>query len=141
MLSLLAALALAAPASADSIVYTKGADVWVAEPDGSGERQVSRDGSAALPYQSPSQADDGTIVAQRGTRFVRLDRNGAVLATLNSVLTDKPAGISAVGPFDPQVSPDGTLKPRAKPRGLQRHARGNAGRPAQTTRRPALTAK
>jgi hypothetical protein len=108
LLSVLAALALAAPASADSIVYTKGPDIWVAEPDGSGERQVTRDGTSVLPYQSPSQADDGTIVAQRGTRFLRLDRNGAVLATLNSVLTNKPDGISAVGPFDPQVSPDGS---------------------------------
>ena len=103
LLSVLAALALAAPASADSIVYTKDTDVWVAAPDGSGARQLTRDGG----YQSPSQADDGTIVAQRGTRFVRLDRSGAVLATFNSVLTDKPLGIDAVGPFDPQVSPDG----------------------------------
>ena len=108
LVALLAGLSFARAASADSLVYTKGADVWVAAPDGSGERQVTHDGSAALPYQSPSQADDGTIVAQRGSRFVRLDRSGAVLATMSSVLTDKPAGIDAIGPFDPQVSPDGT---------------------------------
>ena len=106
--ALAAGLSFARAANADSLVYTKGADVWVAASDGSGERQVTHDGSAALPYRSPSQADDGTIVALRGTRFVRLDRDGAVLATMSSVLTDKPAGIDAVGPFDPQVSPDGT---------------------------------
>ena len=45
---------------------------------------------------------------QRGTQFQRLDRAGRVLSTVNSVLTGKPAGINAVGPFDPVISPDGT---------------------------------
>ena len=93
-----------AAARADSIVYTKDTDVWVAAPDGSRARAVTHGGG----YASPSQADDGTILVQRGTRFVRLSRRGRTLATLDSVLTGKPAGIDAIGPFDPQVSPDGT---------------------------------
>src|SRR5688500_9642965 len=69
------ALLLPAAASADSIVYTKDHDVWLARPDGSGARQLTRDGA----YQSPTQANDGTILAQRGTRFIRLDRAGRTL--------------------------------------------------------------
>ena len=98
------ALLVPAAASADSIVYTKDHDVWLARPDGSGARQLTRDGG----YQSPTQANDGTILAQRGTRFIRLDRAGRPLATLNSVLTDAPVTAGAVGPFDPRLSPDGT---------------------------------
>jgi hypothetical protein len=101
---LLALLLLPTAAHADSIVYSKGHDVWVAEPDGTSARQITTAGG----YQSPTQADDGTILVQRGTRFERLDRAGRTLSSINSVLTDKPAGIRAVGPFDPVVSPDGT---------------------------------
>lgn len=100
----IALLLLPAAAHADSIVYTKAHDVWVSEPDGSSARQLTTDGG----YQSPTQADDGTILVQRGTRFLRLDRSGRVLATIDSVLTGKPATVSAVGPFDPVISPDGT---------------------------------
>lgn len=96
-------LLLPTAAHADSIVYTKGNDVWLAAPDGSSARPVTSGGG----YQSPTQSNDGTILAQRGTRFVRMDRQGRVLATLKSVLTDKPANIRAVGPFDPVLSPDG----------------------------------
>jgi WD40-like Beta Propeller Repeat len=99
------ALLLPATASADSIVYTTSSDdVWLARPDGSGARQLTRGGG----YQSPTQANDGTILVQRGTRFIRLDRAGRTLATLDSVLTGAPANVSAVGPFDPRISPDGT---------------------------------
>jgi hypothetical protein len=98
------ALLLPAAASAGSIVYTKDHDVWLARPDGSDARQLTRDGG----YQSPTQANDGTILAQRGTRFIRLDRAGRTLATLDSVLTGAPATVTAVGPFDPRISPDGT---------------------------------
>jgi hypothetical protein len=49
--SLLAlALLLPAAASADSIVYTKGHDVWVARPDGSSARQLTSGGG----FQSPT---------------------------------------------------------------------------------------
>jgi WD40 repeat protein len=102
----LVALALLAPAaaSADSIVYTKNGDVWLARPDGSEARALTSGGG----YQSPTQANDGTILVQRGTRFYRLDRAGRPHATLNSVLTGAPATVNAVGPFDPRISPDGT---------------------------------
>jgi hypothetical protein len=104
LLPVLLLLLLPAAAHADSIVYMKGSEVWVAQPDGSSARQVTRGGG----YLSPTQADAGTILVQRGTQFQRLDRSGRVLSTVNSVLTGKPSGINAVGPFDPVISPDGT---------------------------------
>ena len=61
----LAAAALAAAAwgastaRADSIVYVKGNAIWASSPDG--KRQVQL--AANRRFASPSQADDGTIVA------------------------------------------------------------------------------
>ena len=108
-LSALLALAAAPAASADSIVFTKDANVWVAAPDGSGQRAVTTDGSAAAPYSDPSQADDGTILARRGTQLLRIDRQGNALGpAMPTVMTSKPANVNAVGPFDPRISPDGT---------------------------------
>lgn len=62
------ALALLAPAAtqASSIVFIKNHNVWLANANGSGQARVTRDGTAANPYYSPSQADNGTIVALRG---------------------------------------------------------------------------
>jgi hypothetical protein len=104
LIAMLALLLLPAAASADSIVYSKDQDVWVAEPDGSDARRITSGGG----YLSPTQANDGTILVQRGTRFVRLDRAGRTLATLDSVMTGIPGNINAAGPFDPVISPDGT---------------------------------
>lgn len=73
------ALATAAPAAADSIAYIKASNVWLANPDGSGQYQVTTDGTASSPYASPSQADDGTIVAVRNFRLHRMRQNGEQL--------------------------------------------------------------
>jgi hypothetical protein len=95
-------LALAASAHASSIVYIHAGNVWLANPDGSGQYQVTLDGSAAEPYSSPSQAQDGTIEAVRGQKLYRMTQNGTLL--------NAPFATSAVGspPLDPQISPDGT---------------------------------
>ena len=109
ILSLLFLLAMAAPAAADSLVYVKDGNLFSARPDGTDQRQLTQDGSPQDPYSSPSQADDGSIVAIRGSRFHRFDRNGRSLGPpLDSLLTRKPAAIGAVGPFDARVSPDGS---------------------------------
>jgi hypothetical protein len=69
---LAAAVAVAIPAAAraDSIVYLKGGQVWVANADGLGARQFT-----VHPYgwSSPSQADDGTIVVAGGLSRVNAD--------------------------------------------------------------------
>ena len=95
-------------AHASSLVYVKDYNVWLANPDGTGARQLTTDGFKELPYESPSQADDGTILAGRGLKFVKLDRQGHQIGPLlPSILVGKPANALAVGPFDPKLSPDG----------------------------------
>jgi hypothetical protein len=105
----LAALAISpAVASADSIVYIKDSNVWLAKPDGTGSYQVTTDGTAEHPYRSPSQADDGTIAVGHGERILRMRQNGAVLNDL-----DPPTLMNSVShpmdgvPVDVAISPDG----------------------------------
>jgi hypothetical protein len=103
-----ALLVCAGSAQASSLVYIKNYNVWTANPDGTGERQLTTDGFKELPYESPSQADDGTILAARGLKFVKLDRQGHRIGPLlHSILVGKPANALAIGPFDPKLSPDG----------------------------------
>jgi hypothetical protein len=97
-----AAFALAATAGADSIVYVKDGNVWLTSPDAAKQYQVTFDGG----YSSPSQADDGTIVALRAKQFVRMNRSGAQLnAPFAGIGT---SGGDFYGPYEPRVSPDGT---------------------------------
>src|SRR5687768_12588065 len=104
-----ACLALAGPASADSIVYIKDHNVWVASPDGSKQHQVTSDGAADWRYSSPSQADDGTIVAAKGTDIVRMKQNGEVLSSFDPPATTDSAGQHIDGvPLGVKVSPDGS---------------------------------
>jgi hypothetical protein len=96
-----AAGALAATASADSIVYVKDGNVRLTSPDAAKQIQVSFDAG----YASPSQADDGTIVALHGKQFVRMDRSGHRLsAPFDGIGT---SGGNFYGPYEPRVSPDG----------------------------------
>lgn len=91
-------------AAADSLVFVKENNVWLSKPDGTGQYQVTLDGTADNPYQSPSQADDGTIVAMRkspnGGPLYRMKQNG-------ELINEIPVGALIAGPFAPQVSPDG----------------------------------
>lgn len=88
-----------AQANAASIVYTKDGNVWIANPDGSGQYQVTLDGSPTFPYIHASQSDDGTIVANRGDKLYVLRQNGAVVRTIDTIL----------GNGNPEISPDGLL--------------------------------
>ncbi len=103
------ALLAAGPAMADSIVYEKASNIWIANPDGSGQYQVTTDGTGARPYNDPSQADDGTIVAGHGQDIVRLRQNGQVLARFDPPGTTDSAGQPIDGvPQDLSVTPDGS---------------------------------
>ena len=103
------AVVAAAPASADSLTFIKGYNVWLANPDGSGQYQVTLDGTAGSPYESPSQADDGTIVAirrppgQRNQLF-RMSQSGGLLNPPINTPAPGPAGA-----LDAKVSPNGQL--------------------------------
>jgi WD40-like Beta Propeller Repeat len=98
-------------ASASSLVFIKENNIWLANPDGSGQYQVTLDGTAENPYFSPSQADDGTIVA---ARYVPggLGREGMLFRMhQNGQLLNPPFGTeSPLGNVeDPRVSPDGNV--------------------------------
>lgn len=96
-------LALAGTAAADSLVYIKDGNVWVAEPDGTAAREITTKGG----YDLPTQADDGTIMA-KGDGFERFDRAGKKLKAPSSMAL--PPGIALVGQYitDLDLSPDGT---------------------------------
>jgi hypothetical protein len=98
-------LVIAAPASADSIAFIKGGDVWLATPDGSRQVQVTRTGT----YSYVSQADDGTMIALApGERLHKLSRTGAVLADFTTYVSDGGPVSRFAGPFNPEISPDGS---------------------------------
>ena len=104
--SLVAVAAVAAPAAADSMVYVKDGNVWLANADGSSPYQVTLDGTAANPYESSSEADDGTIVAIRQVpgqrrRIYRMTQSGGLL---NPPINTPAPGTGAI---DARVSPDG----------------------------------
>ncbi|MDT7713663.1 MAG: hypothetical protein QOG46_2531, partial [Pseudonocardiales bacterium] len=68
---LLLAGALPATASAapsGSIVYAKGGNVYRANGDGTHQRRLTRDGRRSHPYEHPTQADAGSVVAIRDDR-------------------------------------------------------------------------
>ena len=102
----LALLLTASVAHADSIVYVKDHNVWLANEDGSGQYQVTLDGTSSDPYESPSQADDGTIMAIRGggsnEMLYLMRQNGSLI-----VPPFKPAVEFSLGLFDAAISPDG----------------------------------
>lgn len=82
----------APPTGPGTIVYVKGYDVFVALPDGSGERRLTTDGTATQPWRSPSGSDLGTVVAARGPIVARMDQWGTVLNSF-----DPPDLVDATG--------------------------------------------
>jgi len=102
------ALAAAGTAAADSIVYIKGHNVWIANPDGTGARAVTTDGEEDWPYRSPSMADNGLISAGHGTDIVQLDQQGNELAEFPPKIPENSASFGGLPPQDIAVTPDGS---------------------------------
>lgn len=100
--------AIPAVAAADSIVFIKDGNVWIAAPDGSKASQLTTDGG----YESPSESDNGTIMAGRKMvvdgrtvrRLYRMDTNGRLLNAPVKTFADNDVYI---GPLGPAISPDG----------------------------------
>jgi hypothetical protein len=106
-----------------SIVYIYGGNVWLMAPDGSGKRQITHDGTAASPYYSPSESDDGTIVAIRNTTsgatdgvlFV-MNRDGRLI-TRYTPAQYAPHGTPNNCVTDYQVAPNGLQRATISPDG------------------------
>lgn len=109
LLVLAAALWFVPAAGADSLVFIKASNVWIANQDGSGQFQVTLDGTPGNPYESPSEADDGTILAIHQPPG---GRNQLVRMTQSGGLLNPPANTPAPGPagaIDAKINPAGTL--------------------------------
>ena len=92
-----------------TLLFVKNHNVWIAKGDGTGQAQLTKDGTASDPYASPTQADNGTIVASKGYLVVRLDRNGAPLGSFTPPTLTSSAGSPIGGvPHHVAVSPDGS---------------------------------
>lgn len=96
-----------------TVLFIKNHDVWMARGDGSGQVRLTRDGTQASPYSSPSMADgNGRFAARKGDRFVVWNRNGKVVASWrpDRLFTDPTHGtlMWENDPSDPVISPDGT---------------------------------
>ncbi len=82
--SLAVSFALAPAAHAASLVYIQAGNVFIADANGANPHQVTLDGTTATPnqtaYRTPSEADDGTILAAKGGELFHLRQNGDVIA-------------------------------------------------------------
>src|ERR1700712_2523849 len=79
-IALAALLVGAASAQAGSMVYIQARNVFLANDDATHPYQVTLDGNTSSPYRSPTEADDGTIVAAKGGELIHLAQSGAVLS-------------------------------------------------------------
>ncbi|WP_161605274.1 PD40 domain-containing protein [Pimelobacter simplex] len=100
----------AAPTGGGSIVYIKDYNVWITDGDGSVHRQVTRGGTAAAPWRSPSQSDAGVVVAHRAGAIYRMNQRGEVFNAFYP-----PALFDAIGTTlsgrdltETAISPDGS---------------------------------
>lgn len=99
-----------AASATGSMVYLKGYNVWVARADGTGGRRITKNGSWEHPYVSPTQADNGVIVAARNNRIIRMTPAGGVINTINPKPLKNSAGQSMDGtPADVAISPNGKI--------------------------------
>lgn len=105
-LALLLAALPAASAQADSLVFTLRGNVVRVDPDRPTVREVVARRGAGAPFIAVTQADDGSMVAQRDRSFVRLSRTGKQRGVAIDA-DPRPTAPSAFGPYDPELSPNG----------------------------------
>jgi hypothetical protein len=82
-------------ASADSVVYLKGGNVWIANADGTGARQFTLNN---YNWVSPSEADDGTVVVAGGLQ--RVNPDGSDSSGSSEIYRFQPDG-NQIGTFTP----------------------------------------
>lgn len=108
-----------------SIVYIYGGNVWLMAADGSAKVQITHDGTGAAPYYSPSESDDGTIVAIRNTTsgatygvIYLMNRDGRLITTYTPVQY-APHGTPDNCVSDYQVAPNGLQRASISPDGTR----------------------
>ncbi len=108
MVAVLLALALSpSVASADTIVFRRGTDVWAMAPDGTGQRAVTH---GERSYEWPSAADDGTIVAPDTSGWLHrlTPAGGEIGAPIPTAATVATEDTPAEPPTHVRISPDGS---------------------------------
>lgn len=87
-----------------SILYVKKGKLWVSAPDGKPKQRIRHRGR----FLNPSQADNGTVVAQRGIKLHRMNRRGKRLnKPITTAFRTNPVLPDYKGPLWPEVSPNG----------------------------------
>jgi hypothetical protein len=92
-----------ATARASSIVYIKASSVWVTGPNGKQHAKLT----SGRKFASPSQADDGTIVALGADNHLyRFTHSGKSLGKPVATWLGLGGGNGFAGPYRVRVSPD-----------------------------------
>lgn len=99
LVAFLLTLAVPVSAQADSLVYVKGGDVWLSQPDGQQQTRLTNSGG----FKYASQSEGGVIAASQGSRVVRLSRRGEVQASYPTSVGEN----AEYGPYATEISPDG----------------------------------
>jgi hypothetical protein len=98
----------AADGAGGSIVYVRGADVYVMRPDGSDPRRLTRNGTADDPWSSPSEDDAGNVVAVHGmgdtAELVRMDQSGRILTSIDPPVRSLATGFARVSPDGDRIA-------------------------------------
>ena len=95
-----------ATAGASSIVYAKRNAIWITSPSGNHRLRLT---NGARKFASPSQADDGTIVALGDDNHLyRFAHDGRPRGRPVVTWLGLGGGRGFSGPYRPRVSPDGT---------------------------------
>ncbi|RIJ76680.1 hypothetical protein D1871_11460 [Nakamurella silvestris] len=105
-----APLVTAAATPPGSIVFVKNHNIWIAKGDGSGQRQITKDGRAGDDYWSPTMSDAGIIAAANGPFIVRMKQDGTLLNRMDPPRLKNSLGHYIDGPpMNVAISPDGKL--------------------------------
>lgn len=89
------------------LVYIKGGDVWVADPDGSDQVRVTTGGG----YSYPSMSDNGRIAAVKGDSMVVFRPDGVRIAQFELpglFIEGSCSTMHETPPLEAVISPDGT---------------------------------
>ncbi len=84
----LAAAGEAGAVAGGSILFARDSNIWLTSPDGTTQRPLTSDGTAATPYYSPTQSADGSVIVAARLRtepsgvyssLYEMDRQGTLL--------------------------------------------------------------